>query len=815
NDSAVISGDTDATLAENTPAVSGNLDHADPDSADPDDLFQPVTTATASDQGYGTFTVSAAGLWTYLLDNTNPLVDALSPGETLTDSFTVLTGDGTPQIVTITITGTNDAPRITSSSDDASGSVTEGSETTSTSGNLSAYDPDNGSSVTWTGSAAGLYGAFVIAANGDWKYSLDNTLADSLPGGAVVTETFTVTVTDNYGATAEQDVVITVFGTNDAPILASEVIVQVAPGDSVTGTLTATDPDSSGPLTFTQGGLTPANGSVTIDTNGNFTYTPTQGFLGIDRFEYTVTDPEGGTSTSIVTIEVIQTSGGGDDDKAVSLDISLDATPDGPAGAVNVGVTPVDATAINLVFALDRSGSIGATGWAEQTEAVASAIEQLAEQFKGSATSVDIKIITYATDVTSLDTYDLLDTTLPDTVRALPYTRGLTNWTGALTEAKSFFDGEPTDESNFLFFITDGDPTSGGWQTVLADLKDVAENGYTVNIEAFGIGDSVNFTNLLEFDPTPVQLNSPTDLLDALTETPVFSPELVTFELTLEVDGVDFGVIADISSPALVADGLGYIFALAEIPGLADLLGDSNRFSVLVGFDLDGDPSTTEVSLFATEVVSASDSSVTLVGLNESDLLVGSDETDDISGAGGNDILMGFGGDDLLDGGTGADTVFAGAGDDRLIIGDIPLAMERLDGGEGRDVLDVDIAGDLGSDLLPTLSLKDIEAIDMQNGLVNQLELSLSDIVDLSSTADTLLESLLAAALPESAMVYGDGGDTLTLLNGVDGAFQHAAGKSVDDGEGNLFEIYEYVSGGSILATIAIDEDILVTTAPP
>ncbi|SFM55950.1 FecR family protein, partial [Shimia aestuarii] len=62
NDSAVITGDTAATPAENTTAASGDLDHADPDSADPDDLFQPVTTATASDQGYGTFTVSAAGL---------------------------------------------------------------------------------------------------------------------------------------------------------------------------------------------------------------------------------------------------------------------------------------------------------------------------------------------------------------------------------------------------------------------------------------------------------------------------------------------------------------------------------------------------------------------------------------------------------------------------------------------------------------------------------------------------------------------------------------------------------------------------------
>ena len=53
--------------------------------------------------------MTADGVWTYTLDNNNCAVQALNAGGTLTDTFTVTTVDGTAQVVTITINGTNDA----------------------------------------------------------------------------------------------------------------------------------------------------------------------------------------------------------------------------------------------------------------------------------------------------------------------------------------------------------------------------------------------------------------------------------------------------------------------------------------------------------------------------------------------------------------------------------------------------------------------------------------------------------------------------------------------------------------------------------
>ncbi|MDP3527379.1 MAG: VCBS domain-containing protein, partial [Hoeflea sp.] len=105
NDAAIISGDVAGTVVEDAVpnTVSGNLDSTDVDNDD--DTFQPQVNVAGL---YGTFSVDAAGVWTYTLDNANPAVDALNIGGTLLDTFTVTTVDGTTQLVTITIQGNTD-----------------------------------------------------------------------------------------------------------------------------------------------------------------------------------------------------------------------------------------------------------------------------------------------------------------------------------------------------------------------------------------------------------------------------------------------------------------------------------------------------------------------------------------------------------------------------------------------------------------------------------------------------------------------------------------------------------------------------------
>ena len=60
--------------------------------------------------GYGTFTMTAAGVWIDTLDNSKAAMQALDPSETLIDTLTVATMNGTTQVATINIHGADPDP---------------------------------------------------------------------------------------------------------------------------------------------------------------------------------------------------------------------------------------------------------------------------------------------------------------------------------------------------------------------------------------------------------------------------------------------------------------------------------------------------------------------------------------------------------------------------------------------------------------------------------------------------------------------------------------------------------------------------------
>ncbi|MEH6647322.1 VCBS domain-containing protein, partial [Sulfitobacter sp.] len=715
--------------------------------------------------------------------------------------------------VRVTVTGTNDAPVIDQANSAISGGVTEGFETTFTQGRLVATDPDAGGTVAWTGGGNGLYGTFAILSDGSWTYLLDNVRAEVLSQGAVVTETFTATVTDNLGQSLTQEVWINITGTNDAPVISKTIIAEVTQNTAFSGAIVATDADSSGKLTFAAAaGSGPSNGALTLNADGTYNYTPNTNFQGLDSFGFTVRDTDGGVTSGSVTVEVesapVMTPGGA----VASVEISTLATATAPAGNLAIKASPPDATSVNLVFALDGSGSIGSTGWAQQAFSVATALQQLASQFSGSATSVDVQIVTFATDVQVTQTYNLLDPDLPGDVIALPYPGGFTRWDLAFDAAETFFDNQPSSETNFLLFITDGRPTGGAWVSALDSLRNGGSIGYGVTIEVYGIGTAIDLNTLSLVDATPTLLSAPSELSGALSGSAIFNPILIDFELTLTSDGVDHGVIANKASSGVVNTGLNYDLAMAEINGIETLLGMENRFSVTVRFDLDGNMNTAEIVLFSTERLSASTVAEVLTGLNDSDLLLGGEMGDLINGAGGNDVILGFGGDDTIDGGLGSDIMLAGDGDDILVLSNAPGAdIDRLDGGAGTDTLLIDIGNAPGTDLMPSLQLSGIEAIDMANGLANSLELSLADILNMSDTGHVELNSLLGADLTGSMVILGEALiDTLTLAAGGTGQFRAATTAAVKDSDGNMLNIYEYVDGGNVLATLGIDDDVVV-----
>jgi len=104
-----IGGDLTGTIDEGDTSLTGDLDDVGTFTGNDDDIFTVTATGT-----YGTATIdSSTGQWTYTLDNSDPAVSGLGPGDTLTDIFTVnmrdTAGAGSGQSdtadVTITING--------------------------------------------------------------------------------------------------------------------------------------------------------------------------------------------------------------------------------------------------------------------------------------------------------------------------------------------------------------------------------------------------------------------------------------------------------------------------------------------------------------------------------------------------------------------------------------------------------------------------------------------------------------------------------------------------------------------------------------
>jgi VCBS repeat-containing protein len=266
NDAAVISGATTGSVTEDgdtkcdLPAAIGTLTATDVDNAPG---FTAVNCPTASDAGYGTFTMTADGVWIYKLDDSNCAVQALNVGGTLTDTFKVTSLDGTAQLVTVTIHGTNDAAIICGTKEgsviEAGGVANSVSCKPTATGTLTDTDVDN-SANTFTAidtpkASTGGYGTFTMTTDGVWTYTLDNTncTVQALNVCDKLTDCFTVTTIDG----TPQVVKITINGANDAAVISGATTGSVTEAGActygtpiATGTLTDTDVDNT-PNTFT------------------------------------------------------------------------------------------------------------------------------------------------------------------------------------------------------------------------------------------------------------------------------------------------------------------------------------------------------------------------------------------------------------------------------------------------------------------------------------------------------------------------------------------------------------------------------------
>ncbi|WP_432471298.1 Ig-like domain-containing protein [Amphritea sp. HPY] len=161
------------------------------------------------------------------------------------------------------------------------------------------------SNSTYNLSSTGLSG---------WNSNFSNSALNLAPGNsstAILTVTssataadgfynFTVTANSNgYSANSAITYVVSNGSSNSLPVAISDSATTDA-NTPVTINVLGNDYDPDGDSLS----LVSASGNTAVNSNGTITYTPANGFSGIDSFSYSITDGNGGNASGTVTVTV-------------------------------------------------------------------------------------------------------------------------------------------------------------------------------------------------------------------------------------------------------------------------------------------------------------------------------------------------------------------------------------------------------------------------------------------------------------------------------------------------------------------------------
>ncbi|MDE4302060.1 Ig-like domain-containing protein, partial [Phaeobacter gallaeciensis] len=224
------------------------------------------------------------------------------------------------------------------------------------------------------------------------------------------------TATDAHGATAVNDVTVTVTGTNDAPVAAA-LTVSGDEDTTIAGAVTAIDPDQGETLSYAlESG--PSNGTVAVNSDGTFSYVGDSNFNGADSFVFRVDDGLGGADTEVVTVNVASvndapTASGGSgsvtEDGTLTTSGSITASDaDGDSlgysvvggGAGNYGSLTVDASGNWEYILANAANNVQALN---SGDAVLDSFQILVDDGNGGTAFADVDITVNGADEQSSD----------------------------------------------------------------------------------------------------------------------------------------------------------------------------------------------------------------------------------------------------------------------------------------------------------------------------------------------------------------------------------------------------------------------------
>jgi hypothetical protein len=285
---------------------------SDPDPGDTLSAYLPGKQTTGTTTLGGTVELNSDGTFTY-----TPPADTANADDSFMYYVTDNYDDSVP--VSVTISLTNQVPIANPDFYDVSHNVTLSPAVGTIEGLLPAYadsDPDPGD--TLSAYLPGKQSSGSTMLGGHLELNTDGTFTYTPPADtANVDDSFSYYVTDSYDNSDPTTVTISL--TNQVPVANPDIYdvshnVTLDITDITSGTIegllpgsTDTDPDPGDTLrAYLSGGSTTAlGGSVVLNTDGTFTYTPPADTANVDdSFSYYVTDNYDNSDPTTVTISL-------------------------------------------------------------------------------------------------------------------------------------------------------------------------------------------------------------------------------------------------------------------------------------------------------------------------------------------------------------------------------------------------------------------------------------------------------------------------------------------------------------------------------
>jgi VCBS repeat-containing protein len=217
-----------------------------------------------------------------------------TPSYTLQINGTNASGTSTPISVTIKLTDVNESAPV-ALADTYTTAQNTTLAVTSAQGVLKNDTDADGNTLAATLVTNVTSGTLTLNGDGSFNYVPNN--------GFSGTDSFTYRASDGAQNSNIASVSINVTAANTAPVATAETYTATEDTplavNAATGVL-ANDQDVNGDTLTASLVGSPAHGTLTLNTNGSFTYTPAAGYTGSDSFTYQASD--GSLSSSVVTV---------------------------------------------------------------------------------------------------------------------------------------------------------------------------------------------------------------------------------------------------------------------------------------------------------------------------------------------------------------------------------------------------------------------------------------------------------------------------------------------------------------------------------